>query len=157
MFLSSVIKYINVKLGRRCNGDCCKYFFLPFSPEELKEEEYLARKEIYFAQIAGHWVKLCKYDPKELIQVAEMVRFIESKPSSTNPKITNHYYYCTKQLSNGNCGIYATRPRLCSDYPSYNIDNKCKYPNCTWKRQKDLIPDSNLITKMVNHNCKGHV
>ena len=34
---NDIVRWVQVKLGKRCKGDCCKRFYLPVSPEELKQ------------------------------------------------------------------------------------------------------------------------
>lgn len=48
-----------------------------------------------------------------------------------------HWYRCKALKDNGDCGIYATRPRMCSEYP---YGDRCKYTSCTWDRARSDNP-----------------
>jgi Fe-S-cluster containining protein len=61
------------------------------------------------------------------IQITEMVEFIEE--IKTGPK-AGYYYRCKNLLTNGDCGIYEKRPRMCKEYP---YGQPCYYKPCNWK------------------------
>lgn len=105
-------------MGDRCTGHCCERFYLPFSPEALKD-----RAERF-------------PEDKQLQQVAGMVVYLEygiNPDSRTPPSPTRqgHWYTCSNfNKETRGCNIYQTRPDMCRDYP---YSEPCDYKTCTWE------------------------
>lgn len=99
----------------RCSGHCCKRFYLPLSPEELKQSA-LEQRHI------------------DIETIADMVIFLEKskmRVDGTEGPEEGHYYTCRHfDEATGNCGIYERRPRMCSEYP---YGSACKYTECTMR------------------------
>lgn len=97
----------------RCSGHCCKRFYLPLSPDELKQ-----------ARVQGRYT--------DIETIADMVIFLEKskmRVDGTEGPEEGHYYTCRHfDEASGNCGIYERRPRMCSEYP---YGAACKYKACT--------------------------
>lgn len=124
--------------GDRCTGHCCKSFYLPHSPEELAENyrAWANREEIDRNGrkiIDGIWL------------IAPMVRHLglrQAPPASAKPPPAGHhyeagnYYACKHLEKNGDCGIYAMRPRMCRDYP---YGKACSFKACTWQAARDGV------------------
>ena len=76
-----------------------------------------------------------------LLQIADMVEYLGYMPPPyplvdgvPDPQKSSHYYRCRNLQPDGNCGIYATRPRMCRDYP---YGRRCSYAQCTWDKAKE--------------------
>lgn len=51
------------------------------------------------------------------------------------------FYTCKNLLTNGDCGIYETRPKMCREYPHYGRAGAlCRYSTCTWSRYRADLP-----------------
>jgi Fe-S-cluster containining protein len=114
-------------MSDRCTGDCCRVFYLPFSPEEL-QENLRASRAGESQDANGHFIG------QDIETVANMVIHLGAfdRNPVTLAKIDGlaNYYTCKHLQPNGDCGIYENRPRVCSGYP---YGNHCNYPGCTWK------------------------
>ena len=55
--------------------------------------------------------------------IAEMI--IEQRPAESG---RGFLFNCKHHKSNGDCGVYAMRPRMCSEYP---YDSPCDRDGCT--------------------------
>lgn len=99
-------------MADRCTGHCCRRFFLPFSPDELKAA--------YFRKMGAATDGLLLED---IDLVWPMVRFIEQDTNG------GHFYSCRHLQPNGDCGIYSVRPAMCRDYP-YGASRN--FQDCTW-------------------------
>ena len=108
-----------------CTGQCCEKFWLPYSPEELRE----------------YYVKIYKYketDPlfyAELEQIAPMVIYIGPTENGNG-----HWYTCKwYDKETTMCTIYEVRPDMCRNYP---YDQACEY--CGWEneefQQREVLP-----------------
>lgn len=89
-----------------------------------------------------HPEKFWEWDGKRLsratdiLQIADMVEYLGWGPNPEAVKDglgleNGHHYRCKNVLPNGDCGIYETRPGMCSGFP-YGRD--CQYAACTWTR-----------------------
>lgn len=126
-------------MGDRCTGHCCRNFFLPLTPEELKES-YDAALDFKLGRDIGN---------KQIIQDIEtiypMVIFLglvdresldgEFPPQGEKLPIQSkqNRYTCKNLQPNGDCGIYETRPVMCSEFP---YDRPCEFKSCTWDKWK---------------------
>lgn len=100
----------------RCTGHCCKRFFLPYLPSEL---EQIAERCDDGPQIAAMVIPLGP--PTEEDQ----------RPGVTSAEAFQSFAYtCRNLLPNGDCAVYADRPKMCRDYP---YEGRCVYPGCTAK------------------------
>ena len=113
----------------RCVGHCCKRFPLPFSPDEIQ------RRALEFLRWADTAARLGTARPDradmDLVQIASMVIPLGSEPeadvarrhgyadgkTSSGVEGRVYFYTCRNLLPNGDCAIYALRPRMCSEYP----------------------------------------
>lgn len=130
--------------GDRCTGDCCRRFYLPYSPQEL--DDWYGR---WLAALAEGKAG----DDTEIHLIAPMVRFVGLGPGpafradesieSYDPVVAektdedgtvvaatplHHYYTCVNLGPTGDCGIYERRPRMCREYP---YSRPCQYAGCT--------------------------
>ncbi len=127
----------------RCTGHCCRSFYLPFSPKELREAY-----DRWYASQTGYPVHKTTTEPKDqrLYQdihlVAPMVehlgKFRKNPLGTVNDdgfgKERRHYYRCKLfDPKAKRCTIYEIRLRMCREYP---YGNKCNYRGCTWKKVK---------------------
>lgn len=126
----------------RCTGDCCREFYLPLSPAELREAYELARDS------QGGQRQLLHREPGEIGWRVGLLEDIEllfpmvvhlgekTHPPGTNPTDAEllsppgrgHYYRC-KHLDGGDCTIYEHRPGMCRRYP---YSGACNYVGCRW-------------------------
>ena len=90
----------------RCTGHCCKRFPLPYDYEEIQRRQ---DKIIDGEQIAAMIVPLNK-----TVDCGDVVK---------------HLFTCKNLQSDGDCSIYDSRPRMCSDYP---YGRQCGLKECTW-------------------------
>lgn len=136
----------------RCSGDCCKRFYLPLTPDELK---YEATREDRYEKI--------RFNPKEMEQIYGMViALAPSKDSKVGvdgfsaPPESGWYYTCKNfDTQTGNCLIYETRPDMCRDYPFYGegYRNRCTYENCTWEEARNPPVKIRLQLKKLTHEA----
>ncbi len=115
--MSSVLPVVE---SERCTGHCCKEFTLPYSPEELEarkgsiyEGEKIVAMVIYLG--FGRWT---------------LPRIADAEKIKREEKGEHHLYTCKHLLPNGDCGNYADRPSLCTDYP---YEGTCGWLDCTRK------------------------
>lgn len=162
-------------MGNRCTGHCCKAFVLNISYEDLRRaHEAHLRGEDRYMQVADEET-IAKMDPGSvddtnrycwqrplpqdvaivypmIIPLGEHMNHpISGKPVSMSGKPT-HLYTCKNLQSNGDCGIYEARPRLCRDYPY--AGDVCGYDGCTWddaQRREALVPTESLtkVTELI--------
>lgn len=127
----------------RCTGDCCREFWLPFSPDELRKAYEVWKSSAGGRQLMhreseqdGSHMKI--FEDIELI--FPMVAYLGRKkpPKGTNPTVNElvngeqaygHYYRC-KHLAGADCTIYDHRPGMCRRYP---YGKKCNYLGCAWR------------------------
>ena len=76
----------------------------------------------------------------EIERIADMVIYLGYEPMTTThrgktlveqekySRSMKHYYRCKNLLANGDCGVYETRPKMCSEYP---YGGTCDYKECT--------------------------
>lgn len=135
----------------RCTGHCCRAFVLPVSPDERWRDlwAWLQRGE---DGDGGQW-----FDDEgerhlphgEIAQIASMVvplgRFPyppgvahNQRPDGDEPV---WWYTCSNLRPDGNCGIYATRPDMCRDYPYGRV---CQYTDCAWSAAKVAQSDETV-------------
>lgn len=111
-------------MGDRCTGNCCRAFYVP--------------------PLA--WEKAACGDPEGLMVVG-MIRallpgsFLEQLGRSLTGDEFGKFFTCTHLGPDGDCGIYVTRPAMCSKYP---YGKRCNYPGCTWDEARAL-PDTEPI------------
>jgi hypothetical protein len=99
-----------VDLGR-CTGHCCREMHLA---GPLKLIDYADGT----VEVNGHGPE------NEGPTIAAMAIPIRAKSP------TESVYFCAHQRANGDCGIYARRPKvLCAEYP---YGNRCTVRGCTW-------------------------
>lgn len=96
---------------KRCTGHCCKDFPLPYTIEEIKNKPNLQDGQ----------------------QIAEMLIFLRESNYLDGKK--SYRYTCKHLQKSGDCGIYESRPRMCSNYP---YGKACENVNCT-ADQEELI------------------
>ncbi len=157
----------------RCTGDCCREFWLPFSPDELREAYELVK-----ASAGRRQLMLREPDQKswrtgileDIELIFPMVVYLGEKraPLGMNPMDHElvhgdlpfgHYYRC-KHLVGDDCTIYDHRPGMCHRYP---YGRKCNYVGCTWRgvRAKKETPQQiekrrrNLTVKPIDLKSKA--
>lgn len=98
---------------RLCGGRCCESFPINMEPERIGEAYLEAQARILAWEARPYdW---------EVTTIAEMVVRIE-EPDECEPR-----YSCKNLLPNGLCGAYASRPRMCSEYPGYGDAGRCTH------------------------------
>lgn len=114
----------------RCTGHCCQRFALPYGPGELRRRRH---QIVDGDQIASMVVYLgfTKNDP----------------PRIDGPSGKRHHWYRCRNFVDGECSIYATRPKMCAEYP---YGNRCKYAGCTW----DAVNHDNPLP-IVEYGASG--
>lgn len=119
----------------RCVGHCCRLFYLPYSPDELAtraatarvlaERGQATRIAVDAIQIAGMVREVAAHAPLADAVAVRSGFLHHCQPSVADGKV--HWYTCANLREDGNCAIYAQRPRMCSAYP---YGEACLYAEC---------------------------
>lgn len=129
----------------RCTGHCCKVVGLPWSPEHLRASRVA---ELAF-EVNGVW-DLALVRHHDGLQIANMLESTGPliRHAVTGKEIPPGYwgYRCKNQLPNGDCGIYETRPRMCSEYPYQGAPCEWAGHGCTRKTKVFLGELSAALT-----------
>ena len=136
-------------MSDRCTGHCCREFYLPNSPDELRfsyaqwlkrgyrEEEPMRMGHGFFSH------GLVKSGPGviwDIHLIYPMVRYLGKRFPPEGLLVEHqgegHWYTCihftpSPDGHGGDCGIYDFRPAMCRDYP---YGGTCKYKGCTWDK-----------------------
>lgn len=127
--------------GGRCTGHCCESFSIGMSPLELARAAHLER----------HVPGTSKHG-SEILLIAEMlvpIGIFEDNPGRESlGKATGSswFFTCSNLTHAGDCGIYATRPKMCSDFPRYDHGGACRYTGCEAPGFREpLIPATRLV------------
>lgn len=116
-----------------CNGDCCRRFTIPYSPDEIAEN-YRAWQACELNGDQGE-DRLGHRIVEEIWLIAPMLRYIgERNTTPAGKKLDSpcHWYTCV-HFDGKDCGIYKIRPKMCRDYP---YGRKCQYPGCRHTNRK---------------------
>ena len=93
----------------RCTGHCCRGFALEYPYERVRAD--------YARWQAG--------DREGLIpDIAQIYPMLQPLGVFRGQEL----FTCKHLQANGDCGIYATRPQMCRDFPG---DRPCPYRNCS--------------------------
>jgi Fe-S-cluster containining protein len=111
----------------RCTGHCCRGFSLEYPYAQVREEY-------------AKWQR----DPG----AATLIPDIDTIMGMLVPLGTfrgQELFTCRHLEKTGNCAIYATRPKMCRDFPG---PHPCPYRNCSshghqnrWKRALNWLRD----------------
>lgn len=94
-------------VGNRCTGHCCRDIAIRVSPSELEAQQI---------------------DDSRIEEGAHLAHIlIEPRQDDEDGELW--HYHCRYLMGCGDCGIYRSRPSMCSDYP---YGKQCKNPECTW-------------------------
>ena len=142
------------EMSDRCTGHCCKLFFLPYSPDELRFSyaQWLQRSKegqqpLYMGGVhaPGSLVESGPGVIWDIHLVYPMVRYLGKM---VPPEGTfafdygeGHFYTCVHYKASpdgegGDCGIYDFRPAMCRDYP---YGGKCRDKACTWDQRSEAM------------------
>jgi len=146
-------------MGDRCTGHCCKAFVMSASYEDMRRsyEAKMSGQDSFFdtrsddtavpidRYARGHYKDIEIVFPM-LVQLGIHMRH----PLPDGPPIDHPmaFYTCKNLQANGDCGIYASRPDVCSDYPGRTA---CQFKGCTWdaaRRGEHIVPMSELVSKL---------
>lgn len=120
--------------AKRCTGDCCKVFSLPYTPEQLKEKFDNNRLDKRDRQVPGMVIYLGQHEK------------YEGWPTTGLPE---HLYTCKNfDRETNNCMVYETRPGMCSDYP---YGTRCRYESCTGTHADVLVTRLLYKVRSVRH------
>ncbi len=152
-------------MGDRCTGHCCRAFTLPGSPAELVrmlwawllswgdepsgyDEHYQSALVVYSDDGERH-----RYQwPQDIEVIATMaihlgafranpVSPMDGEGAEGDGGEPMHFYTCRHfDPATSNCTIYASRPRMCIEYP---YGRRCHYVDCAWaaaRREPELEP-----------------
>lgn len=101
--------------SHQCGGHCCRAFFLPYSPEELLEQQPFLQDGEQIVAMVEHLGEFKQGEaPPDMLP-------------GTQATGAGNYYRCRNIGDDGLCGIYEDRPRMCSEYP-YSVT--CNYTKC---------------------------
>lgn len=110
-------------MGDRCSGDCCREFTLTgfgATPEAIVDT--IRAKSQDGAVIADMVVPLRAIVPGTVLP--------DGTTCETEPPGGGWVFTCRHfDDASGNCGIYASRPRMCRNFP---YGRACEHPSCTW-------------------------
>lgn len=130
-------------MGDRCTGLCCKHFTLPWSPAHLNA---LVEYELYVrnCRTLGAPIEERFWEGQRLslffddiVKIRDMVIYLGYRTPMAEVAShledvrheSKHRYTCKNLQPDGNCGIYATRPDMCSSFPS---GAGCDWAACEW-------------------------
>lgn len=140
----------------RCSGHCCKRFFLPLTPEELKAE---ATREDLRTRI--------RFNPDEILKIYDMViplkaavyyEFSVDGETRIPPGAPGHYYTCRHHdAETGNCNNYEARPDVCRNFPFYNTNSPCRYKECTWEEAKRPPVQARDLTRLLPRSLESQL
>ena len=134
----------------RCSGACCKNIGLSVSPDEMRAS-YMRFIEAQNGRLERTAIRSSARDPhtlygggnqepiyEDIHLTYPMLTFLYE--DNTHPEGDVHqtgtvYHYKCKNFVDGDCSIYAIRPRMCSSFGSG--DTGCGYKKCTWKEATD--------------------
>lgn len=143
-----------VASAQRCTGHCCKHFYLPYGPEEMKAE--YRRWLVLNGEHRRSGIEALSMGPPEglrggakestiidihliypmLIYLGRFRDQLPYKPVRPPESLGEgvHIYTC-KHLDRktGDCTIYEIRPQMCREYPYSGL---CNYAGCTWEERK---------------------
>jgi Fe-S-cluster containining protein len=126
-----------------CNGQCCRRFFLPISPEELKAEA--AKEKSHYQEVKFIADMVIFLGTSELDVNGDPLADRPFFPRNDEGKAIGHYYTCKHHDSNtGLCTIYDRRPEMCRRYP---YGRKCEYRGCEFDGP-ETRPDPELLAKL---------
>lgn len=129
-------------MADRCTGHCCRLFYQARSPIEWKHKRRYAQSVL--DRYAGDPTYEYKDHWREEIYTADMLIFVREQTHGQSlrgrwqhpRKGSRWYYYTCRHFDGQNCTQYASRPRMCSEYPHYGEGHACRYPQCTWHAGK---------------------
>lgn len=104
----------------RCTGQCCTIFPLHLSWAEIQRD----RKRILDGDLIADMV-IPFFGP-----------LMERNEGHHGWKRSQHTFTC-KHFDGKNCGIYESRPRMCSDYGTKH--------RCDWEEECTLVPAKSLV------------
>lgn len=102
-----------------CGGRCCRSFPINASPEHIGER-YAEAKRFLEHGDPTHAQSL------DLVTIAEMVIRIDQEDDES-PR-----YTCKHLGTDGLCGIYERRPKMCREYPYGHACDTCGASNPTF-------------------------
>jgi Fe-S-cluster containining protein len=124
-------------MGNRCTGKCCESFVLTGigeTPDDIRD--YLRRRSFDGNAIADMIVPLYKIEPGVQMPNGS----IADKPPGGGGWIFTCAHFDKQARS---CGIYASRPIMCRDYP---YGSTCEHFDCEWdKGRAGLHPSSAVV------------
>lgn len=116
-------------MGDRCTGNCCESFVINHigdTPEKI--DAYLRTRAVDGVQIADMLVPIRKVEPGAVMPDGSLA---EHEPQGGG------WVFTCKHFDTGvrNCGIYATRPAMCRDFP---YGKPCEHGDrCGWDRGRN--------------------
>lgn len=130
-------------MSDRCTGHCCRSFFLPFSYNELRrawaaQARSRARggEPVPWVDDRGNTLYRLGADwdletlvPRLIPLGAHSQNPVSAGDGGFAPDRLGNFYRCSALQPNGDCGIYARRPKLCANYP---YGTACSYKDCSW-------------------------
>ena len=122
----SCSQYVNPLSGietARCTGHCCQAFPLP------------------------NYARL-RVNPRRFLQGEQILDMLRPLPRVD----ARSMFTCARLQENGDCGIYETRPRMCTDFP---YGRPCDVQGCT-RRTTGGIVDRKLTLYFGCIRDKGH-
>lgn len=136
-------------MSRRCTGHCCRRFFLPHSHVEYIRALWAVLHAEADDPESGRWFdddgdeRPERYD--ELERIVPMLvplgpwHYNAESYGLGETEESGYAYTCRNLLSNGDCGIYARRPAMCSEFP---YGRPCRFVLCTSDVALRLLPDA---------------
>ena len=114
----------------RCNGFCCREFFLPLQYEQIQQ-------------------RANETPTPENRQIADMlIPITRARYTGISDNILHETpgptYTCKHHLPNGDCGIYENRPKMCRNYP---YGQPCPYIGCTYRVTEELCTVTDAALK----------
>lgn len=118
---------------KRCSGQCCEVFFLPWKPDALQANQDRIEDGTKVAAMVVPLAETIKELPRRLRRM--LPAMYHSDPAKI---IEKGYFYTCKHLDPETklCRDYENRPTMCRDFP---YGSECTYCGCTRKTKPLLI------------------
>lgn len=117
-------------MSDRCKGHCCSNVVTDHSPEWMAEQYQF-------------WLNVGSPEGMDIGIVYPAWEYQGERHLHLQDGTlagTSHIYRCRHLTSEGDCGIYETRPRLCRAYPHEVYMRKgCTDPDCAWTERKAAV------------------
>lgn len=123
-------------MAERCTGHCCRAFTLNLSPDEIVRALWalLTSDDNAFYDDEGELRHVTWRDFEQIALMVVPLGRLMVPPGVTwfpQGEPPFWFYTCRNLLPSGDCGVYETRPSMCSQFPYADRGHVCPYDACT--------------------------